>query len=81
MAYMENSVVMAPFETFWEHGERANSEEPYNDAFVKKCREKAMEYDQSSSMLRWSLLKDIRQCLPRHFHAEVFKGITHIIFD
>jgi len=43
-------VVMAPFETFPEHAEREASNEPYNERFINRCREKALEYDKTSNL-------------------------------
>lgn len=68
-------VTLAPFETFAEHAEREKSGEPYNDAFIKRCRAKALEYDLEDVFLRPSLLKELKKCIPFHRRAEVFDGI------
>ena len=67
---------MAPFETFREHGERENSESPYNEAFINRCREKALEYDKEDKFLGPSLLRDLVKCVPLHFRGKVFDGIA-----
>lgn len=72
-------VRMAPFETFSEHGERESSGVPYNEAFIERCREKALEYDKMDEFLRPSLLRDLKKCLPLHYRSKVFDGIS--IFD
>ncbi len=69
------SVRMAPFETFAEHDERARSEAPYNEAFINRCRAKALEYDQLDQILRAGLLQELEQCIPLHYRAKVFDGI------
>jgi len=75
MEISENGVMMTPWETFREHWERAKSGEPYNDVFLKKCREKALEYDKGDPFLRGIRLSDLRLCVPRHFQEKVFDGI------
>lgn len=76
MAYSENGIEMAPFETFWEHGIRAESGEPYNEAFIKRCREEALKYDKMDEFLRPSLLRDLKKCIPFHYRSKVFDGIA-----
>jgi hypothetical protein len=72
----------APFETFAEAGEREKSEHPYNEAFIKRCREKALEYDKTlfhgkpDRILRSAHLQALEEYLPVHFRAEVFAGIS-----
>lgn len=70
-------VVMAPFETFQDHGARDNSGSPYNEAFIRKCREKALEYDKEDTILRAGLLQELKRCLPFHFRNRVFEGISN----
>lgn len=67
---------MAPFETFREHGEREKSGVPYNEAFMQRCREKALEYDKLDAFLRGPLLRDLRKCVPLHYRGKVFDGIS-----
>lgn len=67
--------IMAPFETFAEHGERERSEEPYSDNFIKRCRAKALEYDEKPRFIRISMLEDLQRCIPFHRRSEVFNGI------
>ncbi len=67
--------LMAPFETFREHGEREISGEPYSEAFIQRCREKALEYDKLDEFLRPSLLRDLKRCVPFHCRGQVFVGI------
>lgn len=67
--------VVAPFETFREHGEREMSDEPHNEAFIRQCRDKALEYDGMEPILRKPLLQDLERCIPFHFRKEVFHGI------
>ena len=67
------SITLAPFETLAEHGQRERSEEPYNEDFINRCREKAQEYAQLDGILRPSLLSDLRKCVPRHFWTRVFE--------
>lgn len=68
---------LAPFETFREHAAREKSGSPYNEAFLKRCREKALEYDKEDRVLRAGLLQDLYRCLPVHARAMVFEGITN----
>jgi hypothetical protein len=70
------SILMAPFETFREHAEREESDEPYGDAFIQRCRQKALKYDKEDIVLRPSLLLDLKRCVPLHFRAQVFAGIA-----
>ncbi len=69
-------VQIAPFETFREHSEREKSGVSYNEAFIERCREKALEYDKLDEFLRSSLLKDLRECIPLHYRSKVFDGIS-----
>jgi len=69
-------ITMAPFETFREHAEREKSGAPYNDAFIKRCREKALEYDKEDKILRAGLLQELYGCIPVHRRGEVFAGIA-----
>jgi hypothetical protein len=69
------AIMMAPFETFREHGERERSGEPYSDAFIRRCREKALDYSSKDAILRAGLLQDLWRCVPVHRRAEVFDGI------
>ena len=68
---------LAPFETFKENYEREISELQYNDEFIKKCREKALEYDKYDQILRCGLLQELNRCLPLHRRSEVFSGISN----
>lgn len=67
---------IAPFETFSEHSEREASGVPYNDAFIERCREKALKYDKMNRILRSSLLRDLKKCVPVHYRGKVFNGIS-----
>lgn len=69
-------ILLAPFETFAEHAERKKSAAPYNDAFINRCREKALEYDKLDEFLRPSLLEDLKKCVPLHYRGKVFDGIS-----
>jgi hypothetical protein len=69
-------ICLAPFESLGEHAVRAASEEPYSDEFIKRCRDKAQEYDREEWPLRTALLRELKPCIPRHFQGEVFAGIT-----
>lgn len=69
-------IMKAPFETFREHAEREKSDEPYNEDFIRRCREKALEYDKLNEFLRPSLLKDLKKCIPVHYRNKVFDGIS-----
>ena len=69
---------MAPFETFREHADRERSDEPYNEAFIMRCREKAIEYDKLDEVLRPSLLRDLKKCVPFHYRQKVFDGISSL---
>jgi hypothetical protein len=68
-------VTMAPFETFPEHYERERSGQPYSEAFIQRCREKALEYDKLDEFLRPSLLRDLKICVPLHYRGKVFDGL------
>ena len=68
---------MAPFETFREYGERELSGEPYNEAFINRCREEALEYDKMDEFLRPILLRDLKKCVPVHYRNKVFNGIPN----
>ena len=70
------SVTMAPFETFAAHAKRAQSDEPYSDEFINRCREKALEYDKLDVFLRGISLNDLKMAVPYHRTAEVFAGIS-----
>ncbi len=74
MAYSENGIRMAPFETFSEHSKRAWSDEPYNEDFIKKCREKAVEYDNEDGFTQESALYQLELCVPMHYRAKVLEG-------
>jgi len=69
-------IPLAPFETFREHAERDRSDEPYNDCFIRRCREEALKYNGEDKILSVVLLKDLKKCVPRHFWNEVFDGIS-----
>lgn len=69
-------ITMAPFETFREHADRERSDEPYNEAFIQCCKAKALEYDKEDAVLRPSLLRGLKKCIPAHFRSRVFDGIT-----
>lgn len=67
----------APFETFVDFDQRAASEAPYGEAFIAKCREKALEYDKADfAGLRCCLLSDLMQAVPMHYRGRVFDGIS-----
>ena len=66
----------APFETFPEHAAREKSGVPYSEEFIKRCREKALEYDKEDKFLRPSLLNELKLCIPLHYRAKVFDGIA-----
>lgn len=72
---INTSVKLAPFETFREHYERAVSDSPYNDEFIERCRQKALEYSKMDEFLRPSLLGELKKCIPRHFWNRVFADI------
>lgn len=72
-------VDMAPFETFYEHSVREASGIPYNKDFIDRCRKHALEYDKLDAVLRPSLLRDLKRCVPMHYRSIVFDGIS--IFD
>ena len=67
----------APFETFREHAIREQSDEPYSEDFIQRCREKALGYDKLERILRVPLLQDLKKCIPMHYRARVFDGITN----
>jgi hypothetical protein len=67
----------APFETFREYGEREESGEPYNEAFIERCRAKALEYDKFDPVLRAGLLQELKKCVPIHYRIRVFDGIAN----
>ena len=69
-------IILARFETIAECAARAASDEPYSEEFIRKCREKAQEYDKEEWPLRTALLRELKPCVPRHFQGEVFAGIT-----
>lgn len=69
-------IEMAPFETFFEHGERERSGTPYNEAFIERCRAKALEYDRFDPVLRAGLLRELKKCVPVHYRSRVFEGIV-----
>jgi len=68
---------MAPFETFRDHGVRERSSQPYNDAFINRCREKALEYNKLCKFLRPPLLRDLKKSVPFHYQGKVFEGIAN----
>jgi hypothetical protein len=68
-------VYLAPFETLAGHAEREASGELYNEAFIQRCREKALEYDRLNVFLRPSLLRELKKCVPFHYWGRVFDGI------
>jgi len=67
---------MAPFETFSEHFKREASSEPYNEEFIERCRENALQYDKMDEFLRPSLLRSLMKCVPLHYKSKVFDGIS-----
>lgn len=69
-------IILAPFETLGEHRDRAESGQPYNDVFIKRCREKAIEYNKLEPVLRGGLLKELKKCVPFHRIYVVFDGIS-----
>ena len=77
------SIIKAPWETFPEFATREASEAPYDDAFIRKCREKALEYDavcfhgQPDKSLRAGLLQELYRCVPVHRRGNVFAGIAN----
>jgi hypothetical protein len=70
------TAMMAPFETFAEHYQREQSGEPYNEAFIKRCRKEALKYDKMDVFLRSSLLCSLEKCVPLHYRGKVFDGIS-----
>lgn len=73
MAYSENGIRMAPFETFKEHQERAWSEEPYNEEFIKRCRKKALEYNDEEFGAAYAL-HELELSVPLHYRAKILEG-------
>lgn len=73
MAYSENGIRMAPFETFPEHHARAWSDEPYNEKFISRCREKALEYN-NEPFIGVSLLHELKLAIPMHYRSKVLDG-------
>lgn len=73
MAYSENGIRMAPFETFIEHHERAYSEFPYSDDFIDRCRAKALEYNKEE-FIGVSLLHELELSIPMHYRTKVLQG-------
>jgi hypothetical protein len=67
--------ILAPFETFAQHAERERSGEPYNDNFIKRCRDAALRYDNGDADLRRILLSELKKCVPFHRRAEVFAAL------
>lgn len=73
VAHIENGVRRAPFETFPEHHERAWSDEPYSEEFLRRCREKALEYN-NEEFIGASLLHEIKLAVPMHYRGKVLEG-------
>ncbi len=73
MAYKVNGIRMAPFETFKEYDERVNSDEPYNEDFINRCRAKALEYD-NEPIFGVSCLYEIKLAIPMHYRDKVLEG-------
>ncbi len=73
MAYSENGIRIAPFESFKEHHERAHSESPYNEDFIDRCRAKALEYN-DEPFIGVSLLHELKLAVPVHCRTKVLNG-------
>jgi len=69
---------IAPFETFFEHNARITSNEPYNEAFLGRCRREALRYDKMDKILRDISLSDLQKSIPLHFQGKVFDGISFV---
>lgn len=69
---IKNRIKQAPFETFAEHAHREASNNPFNDDFIRKCRDKYVEYLSEDKIIRASLLNDLRAAVPYHFRSVVF---------
>ena len=65
-------VIQAPFETFEEHRLREDSDDPYNEEYIRRCKDAVSRYEKKDDMLRPSLLSDLRMAVPRHFQRRVF---------
>ena len=74
-----NGVYQAPWETFYDHRIRAESEAPYNEEFIKKCREKALEYNEingvNGGVPDLYLLSELFLAVPFHKRSKVFSGL------
>jgi hypothetical protein len=68
---------MAIFETFAEAAEREKSGVPYNDTYISRCRQKAIEYSKLNKGLRAHLLRELEKDVPFHFRNKVFEGIVY----
>jgi len=69
-------ITQAPFETFPEYDIRSNSDSPYDQKFISRCREKALEYSLKDKFLRVSLLSSLMISIPMHYRGIVFDGIS-----
>lgn len=67
---------IAPFETFKEHAEREACGQIYNETFITRCREKALEYDKLDKYLRPALLRELKKSIPMHYRGKVFDGMV-----
>jgi hypothetical protein len=66
----------APFETFAELAERESKESPYDEAYISRCRNKALEYSKHPSKgVRTFCLNDLEIAVPCHYRDYVFAGI------
>ena len=69
-------IILAPFEAFEYYEKRKESVDPYGGAFIRRCREKAREYDKNDSGLRDLFLEVLMGCVPRQYWPQVFGGIN-----
>jgi len=49
---------------------------PYNDEFIARCREAAVQYDRGDKFFRLERLAQLWIAVPRHFRDRVFAGIA-----
>lgn len=70
-----SKVKWATWETFPEYLARRNSSDPYDDEFVVRSRNKAMEYDMETGNMRRKLLYDLSGAVPSRLRGEIFYGV------
>ncbi|MCK9327557.1 MAG: hypothetical protein M0P69_18835 [Bacteroidales bacterium] len=70
-----SKVKWATWETFPEYLARRNSSDPYDDDFVVRSRNKVMEYDMETGIMRRKLLDDISGAVPSRLRGEIFYGV------